>query len=420
MSTGTGHKDRTLTADEVRAIVTEGVAGMPVDGKRVLVIVPDHTRTCPIDRIFPVALDGLRSRAKSVEVMVALGTHPPEDEGEVRRRLGLAADESIPIHMHEWDSDEALREAGCIGEAEIERITGGLFRQEVRVRANRRLFEADHILIIGPVFPHEVVGFSGGGKYLFPGCSGPEVLDFFHWLGAVITNVEIIGRKDTPVRKVVDAAARLVPTPKSAIKMVVGAGGELHGLWAGDVKEAWSAAADLSSEVHVTYLDKPMRRVLSVAPAMYDDIWTAGKCMYKLEPVVADGGELVIYAPHIAEVSYTHGKHLDEVGYHVRDYFLKQWDRYEHYPWAILAHSSHVKGAGEFDEKTGTETPRVNVVLATGIPEERCERINLGYRDPASIDPDEFKGREEEGVLLVPKAGEMLYRLFRLPDDYLP
>jgi nickel-dependent lactate racemase len=148
---------------------------------------------------------------------------------------------------------------------------------------------------------------------------------------------------------------------------------------------------------------------------MYDDIWTAGKCMYKLEPVVADGGEVIIYAPHITEVSYTHGRFLDEVGYHVRDYFLKQWDRYEHYPWAILAHSTHVKGAGVFkieaDEKTGVETPRVDVVLATGIPEERCRRINLGYRDPASIDPDDFKGREDEGVLLVPKAGEMLYRL---------
>jgi len=415
MPTGTGHKDRTLTEDETRAIVEEGVAAMPVDGKRVLVIVPDHTRTCPIGLVFPLVLAALRGRAKSVEVMVALGTHPPEVESEVRGRLGLAGGEPVPIHMHEWDSDEALREAGCIGEGEIAEITNGLFRQEVCVRANRRLFEVDHLLIIGPVFPHEVVGFSGGGKYLFPGCSGPEVLDFFHWLGAVITNVEIIGLKETPVRKVVDAAARLVPTPKSAVKMVVGAGGELHGLWAGDVKEAWSAAADLSAELHVTYLDKPMRRVLSVAPAMYDDIWTAGKCMYKLEPVVADGGELIIYAPHITEVSYTHGKYLDEVGYHVRDYFLKQWKRYEHYPWAILAHSTHVKGAGDFvfeaDEKTGVETPRVNVVLATGIPEERCRRINLGYRDPASIDPDEFKGREEEGVLLVPKAGEMLYRL---------
>jgi hypothetical protein len=97
------------------------------------------------------------------------------------------------------------------------------------------------------------------------------------------------------------------------------------------------------------------------------------------------------------------------VGYHCRDYFLKQWDRFEHYPWAILAHSTHVKGAGTFEH--GVETPRVNVILATGIPKERCERINLGYCDPGTIDPAEFQGKEGEGVLHVPKAGEMLYRL---------
>jgi nickel-dependent lactate racemase len=389
----------------------EGLAGEPVDGKRVLVIVPDHTRTCPIGLVFPLAMKALEGRAKSVEVIVALGTHPPENVDEVRARLGLAPDSPVPIHMHEWDSDSALQEAGCLEESEVDRITSGRFKMRVCVRANRRLFDADHLLVIGPVFPHEVVGMSGGAKYLFPGCSGPEVLNFFHWVGAVLTNAEIIGRKTTPVREVVEAAAALVPTPKSAVKMVVGSGGELHGIWAGGMQDAWSAAADLSSEVHVTYLVKPMKQVLSVAPPMYDDLWTAGKCMYKLEPVVADGGELIIYAPHVKEVSFTHGDHLDEIGYHVRDFFLKQWDEYRHFPWGVLAHSTHVKGSGEYDAETGVETPRVNVVLATGIREERCRRINLGYRDPATIDPADFAGREEEGVLLVPKAGEKLFRL---------
>jgi len=411
MTTGAGYADRTLTGEEVEKIVREGLAGEPVDGRRVLVIVPDHTRTCPIGQVFPLVLKALKGRAKSVEVIVALGTHPPENVDEVRERLGLAPDSDLPIHMHEWDVDTQLQEAGCLAEDEVARITNGLFKMRVCVRANRRLFEADHLLVIGPVFPHEVVGMSGGAKYLFPGCSGPEVLNFFHWVGAVITNAEIIGVKSTPVREVVEAAAALVPTPRSAVKMVVGPGGELHGIWAGGLQEAWSAAADLSAEVHVTYLEKPMKHVLSVAPPMYDDLWTAGKCMYKLEPVVADGGELVIYAPHVKEVSVTHGDHLCEIGYHVRDFFLKQWDDYRHYPWGVLAHSTHVKGGGTYDPETGVETPRVNVVLATGIPESLCEQINLGYRDPATIDPADFAGREAEGVLLVPKAGEKLFRL---------
>jgi hypothetical protein len=126
---------------------------------------------------------------------------------------------------------------------------------------------------------------------------------------------------------------------------------------------------------------------------------------------VADGGEVVIYAPHITEVSYTHGRIIDEIGYHCRDYFLGQWERFRDYPGGVLAHSTHVKGLGTYDAATGTETPRIRVTLATGIPEERCRRINLGYCDPHSIRPDDWAGRERDGVLLVRRAGEMLYRL---------
>ena len=156
-------------------------------------------------------------------------------------------------------------------------------------------------------------------------------------------------------------------------------------------------------------MDRPFHTVLSCAPPMYDELWVAGKCMYKLEPVVADGGELIIFAPHLHEISVTHGKLIAEIGYHVRDYFTKQWDRFQDYPWGVLAHSTHVRGTGTFDN--GLEQPRVRVTLASQIPAEVCEQINLGYRDPATIDVESFANRESEGVLLVRKAGEYLYRL---------
>jgi lactate racemase len=92
----------------------------------------------------------------------------------------------------------------------------------------------------------------------------------------------------------------------------------------------------------------------------------------------------------------------------VRDYFVKQWDRFEHVPCGILAHSTHVKGTGTFD--SGVETPRIRVTLATGIPEERSRRVNLGYAGHRTIDPQEWAGREAEGILLVPHAGEVLCR----------
>jgi nickel-dependent lactate racemase len=189
---------------------------------------------------------------------------------------------------------------------------------------------------------------------------------------------------------------------------------QLAGLFAGTPEAAWSEAADLSDKLHVVYKEKPFHTVLSCAPPMYDEIWVGGKCMYKLEPVVADGGELIIYAPHIHDVSVVHGELIERIGYHTRDYFLKQWDQFKDIPWGTLAHSTHVRGIGTYED--GVEKPRVLVTLATGIPEETCRRINLGYRDPASINVDDYKDREDEGILFVPKAGEMLYRLENPPE----
>ncbi len=282
--------------------------------------------------------------------------------------------------------------------------------QAVDVRLNRLVFDYDQIIICGPTFPHEVVGFSGGNKYFFPGIGGDTVINFSHWLGAVITSYDVIGTKHTPVRRVIDRAASFIDRPKLCFSMVV-RGEHLAGLYIGTPEEAYEAAADLSARLHITWVEKPFKRVLSVMPRMYDDIWTAAKGMYKMEPAIADGGEVIIYAPHIDEISYTHGRLLDEVGYHVRDYFLKQWDRFKHYPGGVLAHSTHLRGIGEYDAATGVESPRIRVTLATRIPEERCRRLNLGYLDPESVDFAEWRGREEEGILLVPKAGEILYRI---------
>jgi nickel-dependent lactate racemase len=281
-------------------------------------------------------------------------------------------------------------------------------KDPVPVTINRAVLDYDVVLIVGPTFPHEVVGFSGGNKYLFPGIAGPEIINMFHWLGALVTSPAIIGHKWTPTRAVVDQAARLLPTPRLCMSLVVD-GAVLRGLYCGAPEETWSAAADLSDQLHIVYKDRPFRSILSCAPAMYDEMWVGGKCAYKLEPVVADGGELIIYGPHITRISATHGVLIERIGYHVRDYFLKQWERFADVPGGVLAHSTHVKGLGTYEH--GVERPRATVVLATAIPEAVCRRINLGYRDPGSIAQDQWRDREAEGYLLVPKSGETLYRL---------
>ncbi len=416
MAIGDGYENGTLSEGEIRHITREALSHAKLDGKRVLIIIPDGTRTAPIPLMFSLFHDCLDGTVAALDYLIALGTHQPMNEDAINLLVGVTAEQRAGryartrIFNHRWDLPETFVTVGKISVDEIEEISGGLMHEAVDVRVNRMVFDYDQIVICGPTFPHEVVGFSGGNKYFFPGIGGPAVINFSHWLGAVITSYEIIGTKYTPVRRVIDRAAGCIDRPKLCFSMVV-RGNDLAGLFVGSPEEAYDAAADLSAKVHIHRVARPFRRVLSVMPRMYDDIWTAAKGMYKLEPVIADGGEVVLYAPHIDEISYTHGKLLDEVGYHVRDYFLKQWDRFKHYPGGVLAHSTHVRGLGSYDAESGRESPRIQVTLATAIPEERCRRVNLGYLDPAGIDPADWQGREDEGILMVPKAGETLYRL---------
>ena len=414
MVIGKGSSERFLSDDETRAIVSEGLATLAVDGKRVLVIIPDRTRTMPAPRMFGWFEELLSRRVKSMDYLVALGTHQPlNDEGlsklvgrtVVNGRAGVSH-----IYNHEWDDPANFVHIGTIPAVEIDQITNGLMRQDVPVRLNKLILDYDQIIICGPVFPHEVVGFSGGNKYFFPGIAGPEIINFTHWLGGVLTSYQIIGAGYTPVRAVIDRAAGFVQKPTACFSLVVTHDG-LAGLYFGSARESWQAAAELSAQKHIIYVDKPFQRVLSVMPEMYDDLWTAAKGMYKMEPVVADGGEVIVYAPHISEVSYTHGKLIDEIGYHCRDYFMKQWDKFKDFPGSVLAHSTHLKGLGRYDPLTGVEIPRIRVTLATGIPEQRCGRINLGYLDPAGINLQEWQGHENDGLLVVQRAGEMLYRV---------
>ena len=442
-----GHGSETgfLTEDDIRSLTTRALADLPLQGKRVLVIIPDATRTAPIPLFFRLFHELLAERVAALDYLVALGTHQPLSEEALCRLVGITATErhtqysDVHLFNNRWDLPETFTTIGTITENELRsmfQVPRSMFSnvepetwkvERVHVALNKLIFNYDQLIICGPTFPHEVVGFSGGNKYFFPGIAGPEIINFTHWLGAMLTSMAIIGTKHTPMRQVIDRAASFIPLPKLCFSLVVDSQTSnvnrqskignrkseigLAGLYVGSPEEAFSAAADLSAKRHIVYVDKPFQRVLSIMPAMYDDLWTAAKGMYKLEPAIADGGEVVIYAPHITEVSYTHGRIIDQIGYHCRDYFLAQWEKFRHHPGGVLAHSTHLRGVGTYDPATGVERPRIQVTLATGIPAERCRRLNLGYLDPASIDVDEWEGREDEGILVVPKAGEMLYRV---------
>ncbi len=405
-----------LSRKTIRLALEQGLAGR-LAGQKVLVLVPDHTRSLPLPVLFRKLVETLGD-VRQLDFMVALGTHPPLGEEALNSLFGIDAGErhgrygGIRLLNHSWDDPSALATLGMMGQEEIRLIAGACWHPSlpecVPICVNRAALECDHIIVLGPTFPHEVVGFSGGAKYLFPGISGPELIHATHWLGALSGVVGTIGIKDTPVRAMIHAAARRLPTPVTLVALTVEED-KLSGMFIGDALEAWSEAADLSMRRHIRWCERPFERVLSCAPAMYDELWTAAKAMYKLEPAVAIGGEVVIYAPHLREISRVHGEYIRQVGYHTLPYFLCNWERFKHFPLGVLAHSTHLRGSGIMQD--GVEKPNVKVTLASRIPAEECARLNLGYADPDRINVHDWEGREDEGVLLVPRAGEMLYKV---------
>ena len=348
--------------ERVERFVREQLDAVALDGASVCLLVPDATRSVPLPMPLGAVHRALRERSGKLTVLVALGTHAAMSEPALAAHLGYRAGAladrypGTTVLNHAWWDPSAFAHVGA-------------------------------------------------DKYLFPGVSGRELIDVSHWLGALLGSAQIIGRRGiTPVRALIEEAASMVPGERLALCVVTRSRTrDLHAVAFGAPPAAWEAAAAVSEQAHIRYLDAPVRRVLSLTPPKYEDMWTAAKGFYKVEPVVADGGEVVLYAPHVREVSRTHPE-IEQLGYHCRDYFVKQWDRFSGYAWGDLAHCTHLRGAGSYDEANG-ERNRVMVTLATGISPVLTRAINLGYLDPLTVDPAAWAA--DPDTLVVPDAGEV-------------
>ncbi len=410
-----GGPDATLTNDQTRAFLLEQLAAADLDGKSVCLVIPDGTRSSPLPELLAIVHEALHGRVSKLTALIALGTHAEMSAEAIAKHLGYneggleGTYPGMTVLNHEWWHPETFVDLGTIPAERVYELSGNLLDMPAKVELNRAVVEHDVALVLGPVFPHEVVGISGGNKYFFPGIAGQEIIDLTHWVGALITSAEIIGTLGiTPVRALINEAAALIPSEKLAICVVAKSGThDLHAAAFGTTETAWAAAAQVAAQTHVRYLDAPVKRVVSIIPEKYEDIWTAAKGFYKLEPVVADGGEVILYAPHVKEISFTH-QEIYEIGYHCRDYFVKQWDKFSDVHWGVLAHSTHLRGAGTYDDVEG-EKCRLDVTLVTGIPEEKVRGANLGY---IAVEDFDLKAYEDDpDTMVVPNAGETLFRL---------
>src|SRR5436309_5250138 len=193
MVLGKGSTTATLTTEDVQQLLASAYddllvgAGLDPARKRVLVIIPDGTRTAPIPLIFRLLYEQIGGRAAQLDYLIALGTHPPMSEEAIDHLVGVTSQErtrrypNVRVFNHAWNDPQALRTIGVISRQEAAALTDGLLVDEVAVTLNRIIFEYDLLVICGPVFPHEVAGFSGGAKYLFPGIAGPDIINFTHW-----------------------------------------------------------------------------------------------------------------------------------------------------------------------------------------------------------------------------------------------
>jgi len=384
-------------------------------GERVLAIIPDKTRDDNTHELFPIASDFLTKRGvASFDALVAQGTHPPMSAAQKLSKIGRT-DFLGSLFDHRWDDPDELITLGELSADTVRELTGGLIDNAVPVSINKLLARGiyDTVLVFGATVPHEVAGFAGGAKYFFPGVAGPELTHTTHWLGALAGIENIIGQVETPTRRLIEAAADLIPARIISLNTVVSRNnGELvtYALFTGDIREAFRRAAEVSRQVHIRYTGRKYKRVIALLDPHYDELWVGGKASYKLGAIIEEGGELIIYAPHLTKLSETHGELIEKYGYapleSVRDMLGVSQELRENL--CIAAHLAHVAYAGRLDQH-GKVVPRYQITMATGLDEETCRRVNLGYLDYRTFDYESM--RSDPDTLIVSDAGRDLYQV---------
>jgi nickel-dependent lactate racemase len=404
-----------LAIDTITCIIHEAL-GVVQRGERVLAIIPDKTRDDNTDLLFPIANRFLTERGVACfDALVAQGTHPPMTGAQKLAKIGIP-DFAGQIFDHCWDRTDEIVTLGELSAETVGSLTGGLVDRAVPVTINRLLAPGvyDTVLVFGATVPHEVAGFAGGAKYFFPGVAGPELTHTTHWLGALAGIENIIGQVETPTRKLIEAATDLVPARIISLSTVVSRGddGKLitYALFAGEIRDAFRRAAAVSREVHIRYTGRKYKRVIALLDPHYDELWVGGKASYKLGAVIEDDGELIIFAPHLNKLSQTHGSLIEKYGYapleSVRDMLGVSPELRENL--CIAAHLAHVAYAGRIDAN-GNIVPRYRITMASGLDEQTCKRVNLGYLDYRTFDYE--TNRSDPDTLIVNDAGRDLYKV---------
>ncbi|MGM0365549.1 MAG: lactate racemase domain-containing protein [Actinomycetota bacterium] len=395
-------------------------------GDKVLVIIPDYTRVDFTDKIAPLIANIFKKKGtRKIDFLNAGGTHRGMEEAEFFSKLGLKEKgRGISFFNHLFNRPGNLAGIGNIPSELVKEKTNNQLNKPIPVTVNKLIFsDYSTIIALSGTVPHEASGYSGGLKIFFPGISGPEVIDLFHWAAVLVGIPDIMGTVDNNARDIINKGSKLIlHNLKCSVFSFNMVCTEINrkvipnGLYAdqgyqGFIK-AYRAAAALSSKLYIKYIDQPIEQAVQVIPEHFDEIWTAAKGSYKLQKpgVMAKGGEVILYAPHI---KYFHSnkrieEEIKEVGYHCRDRICSILGAGKKISRNSASHLINAAGPGTFDPKTEKEELKFKLTLASGIPEEICKSVGLNYRDPGTIKRSDFLG---PGKLWIEEGGKYLYML---------
>jgi nickel-dependent lactate racemase len=405
-----GSKQSDLTATDLRIGLHEAFKKLGAR-KKVLAIPPDYTR-------FPSRAGELTEMAweyygdRLTDILPALGTHSPMTDHQIAHMFG-----NTPLALfrdHDWRNDVIT--LGQVPGAYIKEVSEGAVDYDWPAQVNKLLVEGgfDLILSLGQVVPHEVVGMANYNKNIFVGTGGAEGINKSHFIGAAYGMEKMMGRADTPVRKVFNYASEkfAVHLPIIYVQTVIGVNqqGKLqtYGLFIGDDFEVFDKAAKLSLQVNFQMVDKPLQKVVVwLDPTEFKSTWLGNKSIYRTRMALADGGELIVLAPALKE--FGEDKEIDRLirkyGYHGTPYTLKMTEENEELRnnLGAAAHLIHGSSEGRFSI---TYCPGKN---PENLTREEIENAGFRWADydkmVASYNPERLKN----GYNTLPNGEEIFF-----------
>lgn len=402
-----------ITDDELRIALEQSLRGRKLE--RVLILPPDFTRFhSQAGKITNLYYHLLEARGVRVDILPALGTHAPMTEAQWQAMFG-----DIPFDrmlVHDWRRD-VLR-LGQVPAAYMEQITEGLWRETVDVEINRRVMDPAYDLIISPgqVVPHEVVGMANHAKNLFVGVGGSGMINSSHMVGAVYGMERMMGREQTPVRKIFDYGMEhfLKDRPILFVLTVCTApGGEsiLHGLFLGEGRSCLTAAARLAQQKNIDFVPRGIQKcVVYLDPAEFHSTWLGNKAIYRTRMAIADGGELIILAPGVA--AFGEDAQCDALirryGYRGRAEILKAFQDPENRDlranMGAAAHLIHGSSDGRFSITYAVQNISQQEIRSVGFEAASYDAMRQKY-DPSTLRPGRNAVNGEEIYFIPNPAG---------------